>query len=439
MSEHQLAPGPHYDIHVFCCINERKVEHPRGSCSARGAIELQEYMKARAKELKLGKRIRINKSGCLDRCELGPVMVIYPQGIWYHYQSREDIDEILQRHVLGGKIVGPLLLEPGQTVPRQTDPQRIKLQVHTVRNYPNDVCRYELVCANGKDLPIFAPGAHIDLFTGQGLRRSYSLAGDPALRDRYVLGIRRERPSRGGSDWLLDTLATGDLIDASLPTNNFPLDGEASRHTLIAGGIGITPMMAMGHLLRRERASCHLHFCAPDEQRAPFVDEVRSIFGDNLTLYFDGGDPARGIDLGMLLENPSAGEHVYVCGPPSLVSSVRERTVDWPLGTVHWEQFTAAPPAIDVHNEAFEVMLSRRQMRLSIPAEQSILDVVRAAGIAVESSCESGLCGCCRTRLLSGTPEHRDVVLTDTEKGSAGEIMICISRARAGEMLVLDL
>jgi len=396
-------------------------------------------MKARSKELKINQRIRINKSGCLDRCELGPVMVIYPEGAWYHYQSREDIDEILDMHVIQGRSVERLLLKPGQKIMDPEVSERIQLKISQVDEYLHDVSRYELIGENGKDLPAFEAGAHIDLFTGDGLRRSYSLAGDPAVRDRYVLGIRREQPSRGVSDWLLDHLAVGDRVEVSLPSNNFPLDHMAARHTLIAGGIGVTPAMAMGHQLRRQGVDFHLHFCAPDESRAPLLDEVRLIFGDNLTLHLDNGDPAKGIDLDHLLKNPMPDEHVYVCGPAGLVSSVREKASHWPEGSVHWEPFTPEPDQNSRENEAFEVVLSRRNMRLRVASDKTILEAVREAGVEIESSCEDGLCGCCRTRLLGGIPEHRDLVLTDAESESSEEIMICISRAKAGEVLVLDI
>ena len=439
MNQSASLPDRHFDVHVFCCINERAPGHHRGSCSARGSVALQEYMKARAKELKINKRLRINKSGCLDRCELGPVMVIYPEGTWYHYRSREDIDEILDTHVINARPVERLLLQPGQKMLDHQESERIALRISNLSEHPHDVSRYELVSADSKDLPAFDPGAHIDLFTGDGLRRSYSLVGDPAVRDRYVLGIRREQPSRGGSDWLLDHLAVGDGLKASLPSNNFPLDKTASRHTLIAGGIGVTPVMAMGHQLRREGADYHLHFCALDESRAPLLDEVRSIFSDKLTLHFDNGNPADGIDLDRLLGTPAPGEHVYVCGPAGLVASVREKTSHWPDGMVHWESFTPEPDKQNQENASFEVVLSRRNMRFPVAPDQTILEAVREAGVEIESSCEDGLCGCCRTRLLGGVPEHRDLVLTDAERESSEEVMICISRAKAGEVLVLDI
>jgi ferredoxin-NADP reductase/(2Fe-2S) ferredoxin len=432
-------PEHHFDIHVFCCINERAAGHPRGSCSVRGSVDLQEYMKAQAKRFSQGRRIRINKSGCLDRCELGPVMVIYPEGVWYHYQTKDDIDEILESHVLNGKTVARLQLSPGQKTLRTNEPVRVALRVADMRELAHDVCRYELVAPDGSDLPAFEAGAHVDLFTGAGMRRSYSLAGDPDTRQRYVLGIRREVPSRGGSDWLLDHLSVGDRLEASLPSNNFPLDWSAKRHILIAGSIGVTPMMAMGRALRRAGASCHLHFCAPDESRAPFLSEVKEIFGSELSLYFDGGDPSKGLNLSEVLGSPIEGDHVYVCGPPGLVSATRERASHWPSGSVHWEQFAPGVPESAPPNEPFEILLSRQQVKLQVSEDQTILDAVRKAGIDIESSCEDGLCGCCRVGLLGGVPQHRDVVLTDAEKVANREILICISRAKKGEVLVLDI
>ena len=239
----------HYDIHVFCCINERAPGHPRGSCSARGSQALQAYMKAQGKALGLGSRVRINKSGCLERCELGPTLVIYPEGVWYTYNSEADIDEILARHVLGGERVDRLLLEPGQTRPRRTDPPRLTLKVADVSLTAPAVKRFVLRSADGSDLPAYPAGAHIDLFTEPGLRRSYSLVGDPADRGQYVLGVRREQDSRGGSSWVFDQLASNSEVTASVPRNSFALAADATMHTLIAGGIGITPILAMGHEL----------------------------------------------------------------------------------------------------------------------------------------------------------------------------------------------
>ena len=429
----------YFDVHVFCCINERTAGHPRGSCSLRGSIALQEYMKARAKDLKSNIRLRINKSGCLDRCELGPVMVIYPEGVWYHYDDENDIDEILESHIAKGVLVDRLLIDSKQRTLPPKKSERHRLKVSAVEEFAHDICRYELTSADGADLPLFEPGAHIDLFTGQGLRRSYSLAGDSRDRKKYVLGVRREKPSRGGSDWLIDQLSVGDSVEASSPANNFPVDWSASHHLLIAGGIGITPMMAMGHEMRQRGASFHLYFCAPDEAHAPFLDEIKSIFDDRHTIHFDNGDPTQGIPLTSLLSQQEGNAHVYVCGPPGLVTAVRESSAHWTEGATHWEQFVPALEAVAKKNDAFEIVLSRQNLTLTVGEDETILQAIRKAGVEIESSCEDGLCGCCRVNILGGVPEHRDLVLTDLEKSDNQEIMICISRAKAGETLILDL
>ena len=429
----------HYDIHVFCCINEREPGHPRGSCSARGAQPLQAYLKARGKELGLGSRARMNKSGCLERCELGPVMVIYPEGVWYTYSTRQDIDEILDRHVLGGERVERLLLKPGQTLPTPTEPPRLKLTVRSVSSTAPDVKRYELAAPNGGDLPAYTAGAHIDLFTPEGLRRSYSLAGDPEDRGCYLLGVRREADSRGGSQWIFENIRAGDELTASQPRGSFALADEADSHTLIAGGIGITPLLGMGHELRRRAADFHLHYCTPSEAETPFTEEVKSVFGDRVTFHHDGGDPSRGIDLQAVLGALPDSGHVYLCGPSGLVASAKSLSGHRDEALFHAELFSldAEPPARD--NEAFDIFLSRQKTTLTVPEDKSILEVVREAGHAVETSCEDGLCSCCQTRLLGGRAEHRDHVLSSAEKAADETIMICVSRAAAGETLILDL
>ena len=401
----------HYDIHVFCCINERAPGHPRGSCSARGSQALQAYMKAQGKALGLGSRVRINKSGCLERCELGPAMVIYPEGVWYTYNSEADIDEILQCHVLGGERVERLLLEPGQTRPRATEPRRLTLQVADVSLTAPAVKRFVLRSLDGSDLPAYPAGAHIDLFTESGLRRSYSLAGDPADRRQYVLGVRREEDSRGGSSWVFDQLSANSEVTASVPSNSFALAADATMHTLIAGGIGITPILAMGHELKARSEDYHLHYCTPNEVETPFLEEVRSVFGPKVTFHHDDGNPAKGLDVQALLADSVPGQHIYVCGPAGLVESARLHSSHWPEETFHSELFALEPVTDELPNEAFDVFLSRQKITLSVPPERSILEVVRDAGLDVETSCEDGLCSCCRTRLLGGEADHRDHVL----------------------------
>ena len=434
-----MSQDQHYQTHVFVCVNERAPDHPRSCCSARGSVELRAYMKDRAKELNIPD-IRVNNAGCLERCELGPNLVIYPEGIWYQFQTRDDVDEILERHIIGGERVERLMLEPGQVFPKPIVRDVQTLTVDSITRQTETISRIELVDPQGGELAAFSAGAHIDVFTKTGLRRSYSLANDPAERHRYVLGVLREDGGgAGGSQWMHAAVSEGMEITVSLPVNNFPLAETAARHTLIAGGIGITPLLAMGHALGAGDVDYTLHYCAKSADDAAFRDDVTDVFGDRVVWHFDGGNPAEGIDLKSVLENPVEDEHLYICGPSGLLKAARDHARHWPQGSVHFELFAPTARAQEWQNEAFDISLSRHKKILTVPADKTILQVVRDAGIDVESSCEQGICNTCRTGLLGGKAEHRDEVLTDAEKAGQSVIMICTSRAQKGETLILDL
>jgi vanillate O-demethylase ferredoxin subunit len=394
-------------------------------------------MKDRAKELNIA-GIRVNNAGCLERCELGPNMVIYPEGVWYHFETRDDIDEILERHILGGERVERLILEPGQVFPKPIVRETLTLTVKSITRLTGTISRFELVDPEGGELAAFTAGAHIDVFTNTGRRRSYSLANDPAERHRYVIGVLREDHG-AGSQWMHGEVSEGMELTVSPPINNFPLAENAAKHTLIAGGIGITPLLAMGYALRRGDAEFTLHYCAESADEAAFMGDVTEVFGDRVVWHFDGGNPAQGIDLESVLQSPENDEHLYICGPAGLLKAAREKASHWPAGSVHFELF--APTAINQewHNEAFEISLSRHKKILTVPADKTILQAVRDAGVDVESSCEQGICNTCRTGLLGGKAEHRDEVLSDEEKVGQSVIMICTSRAQKGETLILDL
>ncbi|MCZ6637512.1 MAG: 2Fe-2S iron-sulfur cluster-binding protein [Alphaproteobacteria bacterium] len=431
-------PDVHYRTHVFCCINERAPDHPRSCCMARGSLELQGYMKQRTKALGIPD-IRINTSGCLERCELGPTMVIYPEGVWYHYESREDIDEIIDRHIMGGERVERLMLEPGQKLPKPRARMDLDLTVSQIKVLTSDISMFTLTPSNGDALPAFEAGAHIDLFTGNGLRRSYSLVNDPDENFRYVIGVLREKDGIGGSDWILDNLESGHTIRATPPMNHFALVEDAAHHTLIAGGIGITPLLAMGYRLRRIGARFTLHYCTKSAAETAFMDEVNTVFGSNVTYHHDGGDPAKGIDLAATLAIRPKGGHLYLCGPAGLTKAARRHAGHWPPESIHYELFSPDTEPLDQASDAFEIVLSRQGVRLDVPVGKSILEVVREAGYDWDSSCEAGICSTCETKLLGGRADHRDDVLSDAEKHSNASIMICVSRAKNGETLILDI
>lgn len=431
-------PAMHYQTHIFCCINERPPNHPRSCCAARGSGPLRDYMKTRAKELGI-KDIRVNNAGCLERCELGPTMVIYPEGIWYHYETKEDIDEILDRHVVRGERVDRLLLEPGRKFPKPATRAVHALKVAEARDETADVKRLELRHPSGESLPPFEAGAHVDIVVKNGERRSYSIANDPREKNRYLLGVLRERAGRGGSAWIHENINKGDTIQVAAPINNFKLVDDAGEYILIAGGIGITPILAMGYALRARNAKCTLHYCTRSPEKTPFMAEVKDVFGNNVVFHHDGGDPSKGIKLNSVLAVRPEGAHLYVCGPGGLMKAALAAASHWPDGVVHREYF--APVTFDRGwvDEEFEISLARQKKILTVPVGKSILQVVREAGVAVDSSCEDGLCGACRTVLLGGRAEHRDSVLSMAEKEQDKAVMLCISRAKAGERLILDI
>jgi vanillate O-demethylase ferredoxin subunit len=315
----------------------------------------------------------------------------------------------------------------------------LNLEVANITAVTPSIKQVELTLADGGALPPFTAGAHIDLELENGLVRSFSMLNDPVETHRYLIAVLRETDSRGGSVWVHDHLRQGDRLTSSEPINNFPLNEAGETHILIAGGIGITPLKAMAHRLVSRSASFALHYCARDEGRAAYLNELRTLAGDRLQLYLDDGDIARGLDVEKLLATLPSAAHVYVCGPAGLIQAVREVARDWPKGTVHYELFRGseadiAPRSTD---QPFEITLARTGKTLTVPADRSILAVLRANGIKVKTLCTEGVCGTCRVRLLGGKADHRDEVLTDEQRER--EIQVCVSRAMPGETLILDL
>lgn len=320
-----------------------------------------------------------------------------------------------------------------------TDTAMLRLQVVRAEPAARGIQLFEFRHPAGEKLPAFTAGAHIKLRTPSGATRQYSLSNDPAERDRYVIAVKREVNGRGGSLSLVDGVKAGATLEVGAPENLFELDAKASSFVLIAGGIGITPMMAMARsLLTEGMRRFKLYYLTRDAEGTAFLDELRAPeFASHVVLHHDQGDPARGFDLWPVLEKPGSvtGQHVYCCGPKPLMDAVRDMTGHWPSSAVHFESFggDTKPHAED---QPFDVRLARSGLTLTVPVGKSILDIAREHGVNVPSSCESGTCGSCKTRLIEGEADHRDLVLLDEEK--TDHIMVCVSRAKSS-CLVLDL
>ncbi|MGG5818376.1 PDR/VanB family oxidoreductase [Falsiroseomonas sp. HW251] len=309
------------------------------------------------------------------------------------------------------------------------------LRVARAARIATDIHRFDLVSPDGAALPEFTGGAHLKVRTPNGLVRRYSLCSDPLDTGAYSIAVKREAGGAGGSVALCDTVKEGDTLPCTEPRNDFALKGSPVSRVFIAGGIGITPIMAMiAEIEGMGGAPWKLWYLTQSPGHTAFREELRA-FGSKVVIHHDGGDPDQAFDLWPVLEQPK-GRHVHCCGPRGLMQAVRDMTGHWPGSAVHFEDFgSAAKPRAE--DAAFRVRLARSGEILEVPAGTTILDALRAAGHAIASSCETGTCGTCRTPLVSGVAEHRDLVLMEHEK--AGFIMPCVSRAAAGcGELVLD-
>ena len=302
------------------------------------------------------------------------------------------------------------------------------------------ICSFELSAADGTELPPFEAGAHIDVHLADGLVRQYSLCNDPRERRRYLISVLKDPQSRGGSHAMHELICTGQTLTISLPRNLFALEPTASRHLLFAGGIGITPMLAMAYTLAQQDVPFELHYCFRSSERAAFLPLLVQVpFAGRVILHDDSGAPSQKLDAAALLASPDEGSHLYVCGPGGFMNHVIDTAqhAGWPANQVHREFFAAAP--IDhIADAAFEVELARSGQIFQIPADRSVFEVLEEAGIAIDSSCEQGICGSCVTRVLSGIPEHRDQFLSAAEQAANDQFTPCCSRARTPR-LVLDL
>ena len=314
----------------------------------------------------------------------------------------------------------------------------ITVRITAKREIAQDIHFFDLQPLDGGTLPAFTAGAHIPVRVPNGRMRSYSLCNDPSETHRYCLAVKRDSNGRGGSVNLIDATSVGDTLSIASPRNLFPLEGNPANIIFIAGGIGITPIRSMiAHLTATGVKPFKLYYFTRSPEQMAFRDEFTAPnLRDKVIMHHDEGDPTQAFDLWPVLETPKAA-HIYCCGPRGLMDAVRDMTGHWPKSAVHFEDFGAGIVAGTIAtNAAFSVKLAKSGMTLAVPADKSILEVVRAAGIDAASSCESGTCGTCRTGLISGDVDHRDMVLAEAERATA--IMICVSRARAGE-LVLDL
>lgn len=323
----------------------------------------------------------------------------------------------------------------GEVVSRA--PTRIRARVRTIRHEAERVLSVELVPVDSGGFLPFTPGAHIDLHLPNGIARSYSLVNSPDDVDRYVIGVLADANSRGGSRYVHEQLRCGAVLPIGAPRNNFALDEDAASTLLVAGGIGITPMLCMYRRLCEKGRDVRLVYCARDRSQAAFLDELDTLDG-GVHLHFDAENDGRPFDLATLLAQQPADVHAYCCGPNAMLSAFETACEKAGVRNVHIERFAAGAPVVDAQHSGYTVELAKSGRRVAVPAGATLLDVLLEAGVEVDYSCREGLCGACETRVLGGCPDHRDAVLTQSEKASNTVMMICVSGATGGT-LVLDL
>lgn len=307
------------------------------------------------------------------------------------------------------------------------------VRVARKRHEAQGIASFELVHPEGHALPAFSAGAHVDVHLPGAIVRPYSICSAPHERLRYLLCVLREPASRGGSGALHDAVAVGDVLRIGAPRNLFALQPGAAHHLLLAGGIGITPLLSMAHALAHAAASFALHYAVQARERAALLADIAQAgLAPRTTLYCSDGGGSAGtrMDIGALVAGAPAGTHVYACGPVRFVQAVQAAAAaqGWDGGRVHVERFAAEA----VHHDgdaAFELVLARSGRVVPVPAGRTAAEALADAGVAVPTSCEQGVCGTCLLRVTGGRPDHRDLYLSPEEQQANDQFLPCCSRS----------
>jgi ferredoxin-NADP reductase len=319
--------------------------------------------------------------------------------------------------------------------------QMLKLRVVKTETLTSDIRRIELCGVDGQTLPPFAAGAHISIQirTHAGdISRNYSLINARSQGRHYEIAVLRRPDGGGGSLFMCDDLRVGDVVLAGAPKNDFPMADEATEQVLIAGGIGVTPILSMAETLASTGCPFEFHYSARRRENMAFLERVVAAAAGRARLYFDDGDPKNGIDLTRALRDPAPGRHAYVCGPRGMIDATiaTARKLDWRPTNLHFELFTA--PSSQAGDRPIEVVAKASNRTVLVPSDKSILECLIEAGLDPLFDCKRGECGACVTTVVEGLPDHRDYILDDATRSSGTSMCICVSRAR-GDKLVLDI
>ncbi len=316
----------------------------------------------------------------------------------------------------------------------------LEARVAEIATVARDTNLYTFRRADGAALPPYQPGAHIDVHLPNGLLRQFSLVVPNADPGSYVVGVKRDENSRGGSRYMIDEMKVGDEIKISAPRNNFPLVEDAEHVTLFAGGIGITPIWCMVQELQARKRSWTLHYACRSRADMAFLEALQKLDPACVHLHLDDEAGGKFLDLAAAMAAVPANAHLYCCGPNPMLKAFEAATAARPRNLVHVEYFTPKEDAAGGENKlgGFWVELARSGEEYFIPEGKKVLEVLFEAGVDVDYSCELGICGACETKVISGIPVHHDSILSEEEQAANDKVMICCCGCKS-ERLVLDM
>jgi ferredoxin-NADP reductase len=327
---------------------------------------------------------------------------------------------------------------PTAAPPKPASAGLIDARLAEIAPVAKDTNLYTFRRVDGAPLPPYKPGAHIDLHLPNGMIRQFSLCAPNTDPNSYVVGIKRDAQSRGGSRYIYDEMHVGHEIKISAPRNNFPLVENAEQVVLIAGGIGITPLWCMAQQLIALKRPWQLYYSCRSRGEMAFLEALQKLAPDSVQLHFDEEAGGKFLDLAAIVAAASENAHLYCCGPNPMLKAFETAAAGRPRHQVHVEYFTAKEEAAAETLGGFWVELARSGEEYFIPPGKKILEVLFDAGVDVDYSCELGICGACETRIISGEPVHHDAVLSEEEQAANEKVMICCCGCKT-ERLVLDM
>jgi len=322
--------------------------------------------------------------------------------------------------------------------PDKAAPGLIDARLTEITPVARDTNLYSFRRVGGGALPSYQPGAHIDLHLPNGLVRQFSLCVPNADPETYVVGIKRDAASRGGSRYIFDHMKVGDEIKISAPRNNFPLVEGTAPIVLIAGGIGITPLWCMAQTLAAQNRPWKLYYSCRSRDEMAFLDTLKNLAPEKVHLHFDDEADGKFLDLNAIITAAPTDAHLYCCGPKAMLEAFEKVAATRPRGNVHVEYFTAKEDVASDQLGGFWVELAKSGEEYFIPPGKKVLEVLFEAGVDVDYSCELGICGECVTNVISGIPVHHDAVLSEEEHEANDKVMICCCGCKT-ERLVLDM